>query len=48
LKMKEMSRKIDDDEYIEARDMLEKYNLEGWYQPLHEKMEGVYAKSIER
>jgi putative pyruvate formate lyase activating enzyme len=48
LKMKEISRKIDDDEYIEALDMLEKYNLEGWYQPLHEKMEGVYAKSIER
>ncbi len=48
LKMKEISRKIDDDEYIEALDMLEKYNLEGWYQPLHEKMKGVYAKSIER
>ncbi|MGC8589145.1 radical SAM protein [Athalassotoga sp.] len=48
LKMKEISRKIDDDEYIEALDILEKYNLEGWYQPLHEKMKGVYAKSIER
>lgn len=48
LKMKEISRKIDDDEYIEALDTLEKYNLEGWYQPLYEKMKGVYAKSIER
>lgn len=48
LKMKEISKKINDDEYIEALDALEKYNLEGWYQPLYEKMKGVYAKSIER
>ncbi len=48
LKMKEISRKIDDDEYVEALDVLEKYNLEGWYQPLYEKIKGVYAKSIER
>jgi len=48
LKIDELNRKIDDDEYVEALDILERYNLNGWYQPLYEKMKGVYAKSIER
>lgn len=48
LTMKELSRKINNDEYVEALELLEKYNLNGWYQPLNEKMKGVYAKSIER
>lgn len=48
LKIEELSRKINNDEYVEALSILEKYNLNGWYQPLNEKMKGVYAKSIER
>lgn len=48
LKIKELSRKINNSEYTQALELVKKYNLDGWYQPLHEKMNGVYAKPIER
>lgn len=42
----EIDRKPNDAEYSEAIEILERYGLRGWYQPLHEKMEGMYAKKI--
>ncbi len=48
LKIPEMNRKVSDEEYTYVMEIVERYNLKGWYQPLHEKMKGVYAKSIER
>ncbi|MGC8637137.1 MAG: radical SAM protein [Athalassotoga sp.] len=48
LKIEEISRKVNYEEYNEALEILQRYNLKGWYQPLFEKMKGVYAKSIER
>jgi putative pyruvate formate lyase activating enzyme len=42
----ELNRKITKKEYEDALEVIEKYGLNGWYQPLYEKGKDVYAKSI--
>lgn len=42
----ELARKINEEEYSNALKMVEEYGLNGWFQPLGEENNGVYAKTI--
>ena len=42
----ELARKINEEEYSNALKMVEEYGLSGWFQPLDEERNGVYAKTI--
>ncbi len=41
-----LNRRITEKEYEKALDAIEKYGLEGWCQPLNERLEGVRAKAL--
>ncbi len=42
----ELNRRISKEEYSNALKIVERYGLRGWFQPLGEKENGVYAKAI--
>lgn len=45
-KIRELNRKIKRDEYSNALNFVEEYGLNGWFQPIGEKKNALYAKTI--